>query len=193
MNEVFAAAAELQEYFDSLSWPNCIIGGIAVIRWGYERTTVDADFSLLTGFGDEPHYLHKISSRFRARSPNEIDFAMRLRVFRAFSSNGTAVDIGLAAFPLEQQIISRAMSYRFATGSVLRVCDLHDLIIMKAFAGRDQDWADLQYVVAKHRRSIDWSRIDGPLEELCNMAENFASVPRLDALRQRISELDRTE
>src|SRR3990172_8443977 len=113
MNEVFAAAAEIQGYFDSLGWSNCVIGGVAVIRWGYQRTTVDADFSLLTRFGDETDFLRKISSRFRPRFANEIEFALRLRVFRAFASNGTAVDIGLAAFPFEEQIISRAKPYRF--------------------------------------------------------------------------------
>src|SRR3954451_18006768 len=123
MNEIYAAAQEVQRYFDELGWPNCVIGGLAVIRWGRERTTVDADFSLLTGFGDEAELLDRISSRFHGRGPNEIAFALRNRVYRAFASNGVPVDIGLAAFPQEQQIIARAQPYEFATGSVLRVCD----------------------------------------------------------------------
>jgi hypothetical protein len=191
MNEVYAAAEELQAFFDERGWPNCVIGAIAVIRWGRQRTTTDADFTLLTGFGSEREFLEQIAQRYPGREPHEIEFALRARVYRCFAPNRTPIDIGLAAFPYEEQIIARARAYTFASGSVVRVCDLHDLIVMKAFAGRDQDWGDLQYLVAWHRTSIDWSRIDETLEELCNLSENFTSVPRLAELRRRIDEINR--
>lgn len=191
MNKVYEAAGEIQAILDSHGWRSCVIGALAVIRWGRKRTTVDADFSLLTGFGDEEKFLHKISLQIPGREPNEVDFALRARVYRGFASNGVPVDIGLAAFPIEERIISRAAPHDFAKGIVVRVCELHDLIVMKAFAGREQDWADLQYLVSWHRKTLDWSRIDGPLEELCQLAENFDSAPKLADLRRRIDELNR--
>lgn len=191
MNEILDAATELQTWFDHRGWPNCIVGGLAVIRWGRPRTTVVAGFSLLTGFGSEREFLNAIHAAFPPREPGEIDFALRNRVYRGFATNGVPIDIGLGAFPYEEQIIARSRSCMFDSGHSLRVCDLHDLVVMKAFAGREQDWADLQYLVAWQRESIDWNKVVPPLDELCGLAENFDSVPRLAQLRHRIAEINR--
>ena len=53
MNDVINAAAELQAVCVAEGWRFCFIGGIAVLRWGEPRETVDVDLTLLTGFGDE--------------------------------------------------------------------------------------------------------------------------------------------
>jgi predicted nucleotidyltransferase len=51
MNALFEAAWEVQQFMQARGWPFCIIGGVAVIRWGAVRMTQDVDLSLLTGFG----------------------------------------------------------------------------------------------------------------------------------------------
>ena len=79
MSEVYAAAAQLQGYLDQRGWRNCIIGGVAVIAWGRQRTTVDADFTLLTGFGSEREYLEQLSKQYPGRWPDEINFATSAR------------------------------------------------------------------------------------------------------------------
>ena len=53
MNAVIAAAAELQAVCEAEGWRYCLIGGVALQRWGEARETVDVDLTLLTGFGDE--------------------------------------------------------------------------------------------------------------------------------------------
>jgi hypothetical protein len=52
--EVFRAAAELQKVCAAEGWRFCFIGGLAVIRWGEPRETVDADLTLLTFPPDVP-------------------------------------------------------------------------------------------------------------------------------------------
>lgn len=188
MNDVYAAAREVQELFERHGWKSCLIGGLAVIRWGRKRTTDDADFTLLTGFGDEKQFLDVIAAQFREREPDEINFALSARVYRGYASNGMPVDIALAAFPFEEEMIDRAEPYEFMPGCVLRVCAVQDLIVMKAFAGRSQDLADLQYLIAWHWKSLDWNFIERQLSEICDMSENVTSVPKLAELR---SEIDR--
>ena len=53
MLEVYRAAAELQRRFQDRGWRFCLIGGLALQRWGEPRETIDVDVTLLTGFGDE--------------------------------------------------------------------------------------------------------------------------------------------
>jgi len=48
MHPAIEAAVELQEFLDLHGQRFCIIGGLAVQRWGEVRLTVDADATVLT-------------------------------------------------------------------------------------------------------------------------------------------------
>src|SRR6202041_3153403 len=50
MNALYQAAADLQAFVGGEGWPFCIIGGLAVQRWGVQRATRDADMTVLTNF-----------------------------------------------------------------------------------------------------------------------------------------------
>lgn len=188
MNEVFAAAAEVQQVIETNGWDACLIGGLAVIRWGRMRATQDADFSLLTGFGDEEQFIRVLAKHFPGRSPDEEQFALVHRVYRGFASNGAEIDIALACLPFEIAMIDRATNYEFVPGVVVKVCSAEDLIVMKAFAGRDQDWADIGNVAKSQWQSLDWESIESDLSDLCELAENLTSVPRLAQVRAELTD-----
>ncbi len=57
MNAIFAAAGEIQEFCRARGWRFCVIGGLAVQRWGEPRLTRGVDVTLLTGFGNEPAFV----------------------------------------------------------------------------------------------------------------------------------------
>ncbi len=48
MNALFAAAKEVCDFMKARRWKFCVIGGLAVQRWGELRTTLDADLTLFT-------------------------------------------------------------------------------------------------------------------------------------------------
>ena len=188
MNGIYEAAMEVHSVFSNNNWKHCIIGGMAVIRWGRRRATEDADFSLLTGIGDELKFLQVISSQFPAREPKEVDFAMAARVYRGFASNGTPIDIALAAFPFEEDVIRRATPYQFRTGCTLPTCSVEDLIVMKAFAGREIDMFDLKSLMSRHWNKLNWSQIDGDLQALSDWTERYDVVPRFAAFKDDLAE-----
>lgn len=47
------AAAEATQWLQSQGYQACIIGGLAVLRWGELRLTQDVDLTLLAPFGSE--------------------------------------------------------------------------------------------------------------------------------------------
>ena len=53
MNGLYEAALEVQSFMQRRGWRFCIIGGLALQRWGDPRVTRDVDVTVLTGFGDE--------------------------------------------------------------------------------------------------------------------------------------------
>ena len=69
MNAVIAAAADLQAVCEGEGWRFCFIGGLAVLRWGEPRETVDVDLTLITGFRDEASFVSVLLRPGSTRPP----------------------------------------------------------------------------------------------------------------------------
>jgi hypothetical protein len=156
-------------------WEFCIIGGLAVQRWG-EPHALGADITLLTGWGEEDPYVTAILNRFASRIPDGREFALQHRVVLIRASNGRDVDIALGALPFEAGMVRRATAVEFAPGIVLLCCTAEDLFIMKAFAGRPRDWLDAESIAAR-QTALDVRYI---LEHLAPLSELKESPEMLD-------------
>lgn len=186
MNEIVAAAAELQAFFAARDWNFCFIGGLAVQRWGEVRYTKDADATLLTGFGREEQFVDALLAGFAARTRNMRDFALRNRVLLLESSKGVALDISLGAFEFEHRAVEAATDAEYAPGVFLRTCSAEDLIVFKAFAEREQDWVDIRGIVVRQgHETLNWERIDRHLGALAALKESPQILTRLAELRER--------
>ena len=181
MNPVFAAAARIQQSCDAFGWKSCIIGALAVQRWGEPRLTRDVDVSLLTGFGTEAAYIDRLLSAFGPRRSDAREFALRYRVLLIATSDGVPIDVALAAMPFEERCIARASDFLIASDITIRTCGAEDLIVLKAFAGRPQDWIDIGGIVARQRR-LDVALIWAELLPLLTLKEDAEAEPRLRAL-----------
>jgi hypothetical protein len=71
VNEIIRAAAELQAICERERWRYCFIGGLALLRWGEPRETIDVDLTLLTGFGGEAPFIDKLLCRDQRQSPDQ--------------------------------------------------------------------------------------------------------------------------
>jgi hypothetical protein len=166
---LFQAALEIQSFFTENNWDFALIGGLAVIRWGQPRTTVDVDGTLLTMFVDEEKYIDTILASFSSRIPNARDFAVNNRVLLLSASNGFGIDISLGGLPFEQQMIERSSLFEFEKDCVLRTCSAEDLIVLKAFAARDKDWADVHSILLRQKGKLDIDYIRENLSPLCEL------------------------
>jgi hypothetical protein len=182
MNPLHEAAAEIQASFAERSWSFCFIGGLAVQRWGEPRTTQDVDATLLTGFGNEEIFVDALLSVFRGRLADSRDFALRRRVLLLFASNGVAVDVALGAMPFEEAAVSRATPHRVANGVELLTCSAEDLVVFKAFAGRDRDWADIGGILDRQAGRLDEALIFRELRPLLELKEDSSTEARLRSL-----------
>ena len=184
MNGLFEAAKEVCEFMSSQQWQFCIIGGVAVQRWGEPRTTLDVDLNLLTGFGDEVPYVTAILQRFSSRMSNALEFATARRVMLIRASDGKDVDISLGALPFEADMVRRAVLVEVAPGLRLPFCTSEDLFIMKAFADRPRDWVDAEGIVNRQRR-LDRDFILEQLAALCELKEAPEIVERARGMLEK--------
>ena len=186
MRNVLEAAVELQDLCREAGWSFCIIGGLAVMRWGNPRLTVDVDVTLLTGFGDEERFLDGLSQKFKPRLANWREFARANRIVLLESSNGVRLDIALAGFPFEERAVGRASAYSFTPEISLITASAEDLVITKAFADRPRDWNDIESVIACQSKSLNWKVILSELAPLCELKEAPEIVDRLVQLREEL-------
>ena len=112
MEPLIEIAADLLDFCETQSWRACIIGGLAVQRWGEPRLTRDVDLSLLTGFAQEAVFVEKLIERYEARTENPQAFALRNRVL-LLVKDAVGIDVALAAIPLEERAIERSSAFEF--------------------------------------------------------------------------------
>jgi hypothetical protein len=183
MNGVLSAAAEIQTFCDRQHWRFCFIGGLALQRWAEPRETVDVDLTLITGFGNEGNFIDPLLGDFEARIPDARQFAHERRVLLLRSPAGVGIDIALGALPFEEQMVDRSSLFSFPPDIELRICSAEDLIVLKAFAGRAQDWIDVEKTVVRQTGKLDWNYIFEQLHPLAELKDAPHTIERLDKLR----------
>lgn len=184
MNQLLEAANEVYTFMAEREWQFCLIGGLAVQHWGEPRTTLDADFTLIAGWGEEERYVSTLLDRFRARISDAHAFAVARRVLLVEASNGVPIDISLGALPFETEMVRRAAFVEFAPGLKLPCCTPEDLFVMKAFAGRARDWLDARSVAARQGQ-LDRNYI---LTHLRSLFELSGDSENLDRAKQLLEE-----
>ena len=183
MTEVIQAAAELQALCESHGWGYCFIGGLALQRWGEPRTTKDADLTLLTGFGREEHFVKPLLARFEARVAAPLEFALQYRVVLLRSSRGVGLDVALGALPFEEDCVRRSSVFVYPPQVPLRTCSAEDLVVMKAFAGRGQDWVDVERIIVRQTGKLEWAYIRRQLAPLAELKESPQTLTELERRR----------
>jgi hypothetical protein len=186
VNAVIAAAAELQAVCEAEAWRFCLIGGMALQRWGEARETVDVDLTLLTGFGGEERFITRLTSAFAPRIDDAAAFAVANRVLLLRTQSGVGLDVALGGLPFEARAIERSSTFRFPPDVNLRTCSAEDLIVLKVFADRPRDWADVEGILVRQTGRLDWGHVRDELAPLLELKEAPELLDRLERLRRSL-------
>ncbi|HEY3579487.1 MAG TPA: nucleotidyltransferase [Pyrinomonadaceae bacterium] len=184
MIDLITEARKFQELCQSLNWRFCFIGGLAVQHWGEPRLTRDVDVSILTGFGSEEEFTSTILKVYRPRFTDAAQFAQQHRVLLVQTSSGVDFDISLAALPFEEEMIRRSVSVEYLPGVELQICSAEDLIVLKSFANRVQDWQDVNSIVERQsKQNLDWDYILASVKPLVELKDEPQIIDRLKSLQ----------
>ena len=188
MADLLDAASEVDGFFRRMGWRHCVIGGMALLRWGEQRMTKDVDLTLLTGFGNEESYIEALVAEFEPLPAVPMAFALRNRVLPVRTKAGFKADIALGGLPFEENAVTRASDYAYSDRVVLRTCTAEDLVVMKAFAARPQDQIDVEGILIRQRGNLDWVYIYENLQPLAELKEAPELVGNLRALQKKWSQ-----
>lgn len=110
--------------------------------------------TVLTGFGDEERYVDALLGRFGARRSDARQFAIDYRVV-LLEAGGVPADVALGAMPFEARAVDRSSLFPLPDGTAIRTCSAEDLVVFKAFAGRGQDWLDIEGIAIRQGPRLD--------------------------------------
>jgi hypothetical protein len=185
MNKIFAAALEVETICRAAGFRFCFIGGLAVQRWGQPRMTADVDVTLITGFGNEAPYIDALLPKLHGRISDAREFALRHRTLLLVASNKVHVDVSLGAMPFEERAVERASRFAISEGASVTTCSAEDLVVHKAFAGRDKDWLDIEGIVDRQGAGLDRDLIWSELLPLLELRDDPSIERRLRSLLDR--------
>ncbi|HXG89064.1 MAG TPA: nucleotidyl transferase AbiEii/AbiGii toxin family protein [Vicinamibacterales bacterium] len=183
MNAVIGAAAQIQSVCAREGWRFCFIGGLAVLRWGEPRETVDVDLTLLTGFGGEDRFISALLGHFEPRIDHAAAFARENRVLLLQAESGVGLDIAFGGLPFEETAVNRSSRFTYPPDVSLQTCSAEDLIILKAFADRPKDWVDVDGIIIRQSGQIDWGFVRMQLAPLVELKEAPEILTRLEERR----------
>ena len=186
LSDLVAAAHRLQLAWEAIGIEFCFIGGLAVQFWGEPRNTSDVDATVWTDFGNERPIVERLLQQLSPRIDEAAGFAMANRVLLVRDDQGIAVDVSLAAFPFERDLIDRASPQSWR-GTSLLVCGPSDLVILKAFANRHRDWQDIRGIIIRSDAKLDWRIILREVEMLSQLKEEPEILSRLIDLRSELA------
>jgi hypothetical protein len=179
VNALFVAAADIQAFCAGRGWKCCVIGGLAVQRWGEPRQTRDVDLTLLTGLGGEEHFIDPLLAAYAPRLPDARQLALDRRVLLVETASGIPLDISLGGLPYEARVVERSTAWEVEPGVTLTTCSAEDLLVLKAFASRAQDWLDVEGVIVRQGQRLDRQRALAELRPLLELKEDHETEPRL--------------
>jgi hypothetical protein len=179
VNPIFAAALEVQAFCRSKGWKFCFIGALAVQRWGEPRLTQDIDLTVLTTYGEEAPYVDALLDHFRGRIPDAREFALQNRVVLLSGGPGIPIDVALGAMPFEERATDRATDFVVQEGLALTTCSAEDLVVFKAFAGREKDWLDIEGIVLRQAGRLDEQLVWAELIPLLDLKDAPEAAERL--------------
>jgi hypothetical protein len=182
--DLIRLAVKVCRVIQRLKIPGCCIGGVALQRWGEVRQTVDVDLTVLAPLGTEGLVIDQLLTQFQPRISEARQFAMETRVLLLQSDDYLGIDVSLGAFPYEVRVIERSSHWQVSPYGRIRTCSAEDLVVLKAFANRPQDWIDIERVIVRQGARLDRRLI---LTELTPLAELKEDPGILQDLQQLLS------
>lgn len=154
-----APLPDLMAWWHSQQTRGVLIGGLAASLLGRPRVTRDVDALVLLAEDRWPAFVAAGKKfGFLPRIAEVLAFASESRVllFR-HEPTGIDVDVALGSLEFEEEAVARAFEVTVA-GVTIPLATPEDLIVMKAVASRDQDWLDIDGVLAAHP-TLDMRRV----------------------------------
>ncbi len=179
---LWQTAVELQRFLESIDVEFCFIGGVVVQRWGEPRVTSDVDATIVVPFGTERQTAQKILQRYQSRIDDPLAFSIQARILLLQDLAANRIDLSIGGMPFEQRMLQRSTQWKVPGNHQIKTCSAEDLVVLKAFASRPQDWIDIDRVIVRQAGRLNRDLIRDELQVLAELKEEPEILVQLDSL-----------
>lgn len=167
-------------------YPGMIIGGIAIIAWGYPRVTTDIDVTLRIDLNDLNQLVKTLRTHeIYPRIDDAINFARTRHVLlMRHHKSGVDIDVSLALLPFEEEAISNRQFVDFSTVQIA-VPRPEDLVIYKMVAFRPEDLRDVEELLLRHSPGMNLNRVRKLVREFAKVLDRPQMVEKLEELLRK--------
>ena len=88
--------------------------------------------------------------------------------------------------PYEERMIGRASHWTIPVHGQIRTCSAEDLVVLKAFADRPQDWIDIEKVAIRQGARLNRDLIVAELTPLVELKEEPEILTHLDRIFSKV-------
>ena len=92
------------------------------------------------------------------------------------------MDISLAGLPFEGRLIARSSPFVIERATSLITCSAEDSIVLKAFAGRVQDWLDVEGIIVRQGPRLNRELVLNEVRPLLELKEDLEADAQLQRL-----------
>ena len=162
----FPELAAILRILRKLELPHALVGGWAVITWGFLRASDDLDLMVELPAARRKELINALSKDYRAewREGGEGDPISGLIRALPKREGGFPVDFLIARSLSDRAALARAREVQ-VEGEVIPVVGPEDLIAMKLEAGGGQDFEDARRLLAVLAGTLDESRLNDSCRE----------------------------
>ena len=96
--------------------------------------------------------------------------------------------MALGALPFEELVVKRSSFFDYPPKTPLRTCSAEDLVVLKAFAARGQDWVDIERIIVRQSGNLGWSYVLEQLRPLAELKEAPEIVDQLECRRREFEQ-----
>lgn len=166
------AAFEIAGFLTKQHVPYAILGGFAVQYHGQPRQTSDLDLVVLVPEPKLDLFIDRILEAFPARIRNAKIFAQKNRILLLSSNEGTPIDLSFGIPGYEEEALRRVRRLTIPGKGTLRLLGAEDLIIHKCVAGRARDIEDIESIIIRRMKKLDFEYIRSWLEEFSPLVDD---------------------
>ena len=182
---LLSALEDLTTWLNKANVRAMIIGGIATSVLARPRFTQDIDVLVILQ-PDRWRELAELGTQygFMARVENALEFARKSHVLLLrHRTSGIDVDLVFGSLPFEEEAVKRANLAKVGSLNI-PLPSPDDLIIMKAVAGRSQDWVDVAALLDAYP-GIDLERVRRWVREFSTALESPEIFSELEKVISR--------
>ena len=152
----FQEIAKLLRVLKKLGLPHALIGGWAVIAWGFARASEDIDLMIDLPPSRRRDLIRALSEDYSAewRAPGEDDPVAGLLRLTPVDPDGFPADLLVLRGAQDRDAVARAATIE-ADGVKIPVVRPEDLIAMKLEAGGGQDYEDVRRLLSLLTGKLD--------------------------------------